>query len=144
VLASAAALGLLVSGVAAGSAPARGATYSGTTSRPEENEVSFRVASNAKRLLDFATRLGYNGKCGQGGGPNFVVRLDSMSLRRDGSFSGETTATLGQFKATIEISGRITGRSASGSVERTPATRCVGPPNEGANDYRETFTARAG
>ncbi|MGH2886353.1 MAG: hypothetical protein ACRDPA_27260, partial [Solirubrobacteraceae bacterium] len=46
-------------------------TYSGTTS--EHQPVTLKVVSNGDAITNFNTLLGYNGKCGQGGGPGYHV-----------------------------------------------------------------------
>jgi hypothetical protein len=123
--------------------PAKGATYRGATGKPGNNPISFKVARDGRHVTGLSTHLGYDGKCGQGGGPNFEVRASSITLKGNGRFSRVVTATLGPFKVKIQIAGRIKGRKATGTIEEVPANTCKGPPNDGANAYFETFSATA-
>src|SRR5690349_20463029 len=66
---------LLGVSAAAANGPVKGATYAGGAGREPGTfrageAVTFRVARNGTHVLNFTTKLGYNGKCGQGGGPN--------------------------------------------------------------------------
>jgi hypothetical protein len=135
---AAVALALLAAG-ALGSVK-KGATYRGATS--EHETVTFKVSSNGRNVLGFTTRLGYNGKCGEGGGPSYAIHAASIKLRRDGRFQATTTGTLGPNVATVTIIGRISGKKAGGVVEKA-GLRCSAGPYPGANGYRETFLATA-
>jgi hypothetical protein len=130
-----------LAGVAAATGPARGRTYKGTTT-PGGQAVSFKVSSSGKSVVNFTTTLGYDGKCGQGGGPAYNVRAASIPLHRDGTFKGSGTGTLGPLKPVrITVSGTIKGRRASGIVEEPAAFHCNTGPHIGANAYRDTFAA---
>jgi hypothetical protein len=132
---------LALAGAAVGGTVKKG-NYRGTTS--ERGAVSFKVSSNGKRVLAFTTAIGYNGKCGQGGGPAFTVTVPSMKLRSDGRFSGVGLGTLSTLKpVVIKVNGRIKGRKATGYVEDPSAVHCASGPNKGAAAYGETFTATA-
>src|SRR6476620_7565763 len=114
----------------AASGPKRGATYTG---KAGGETVSFTVSGNGKKVLNFTTRLGYNGKCGQGGGPTFSVRAASLTLARSGRFKGSTTGTFpgGHFAPVqIAIKGTIRGKQASGTVEEPAALHCTEGPNK--------------
>jgi hypothetical protein len=135
---------LLILAAAAGAAraPTKGATYSGMTSPPGASAVTFKVSANGKQVLNFATYLGYDGKCGQGGGPTYKVKARSLALH-GGRFAGTAKGTLGTIKpVTVKISGRIAGPNASGSVVEPAGFRCKSI-DKGANAYSETFTAKA-
>jgi hypothetical protein len=134
------ALALLAASALAG--VKKGATYRGTTSE-QRQAVSFKVSSNGRKILNFVTRLGYNGKCGQGGGPSYEVHVPSMSITSGGSFKGKVAVSLGPSQASVSVSGRIKGSKAGGVVEDPAALRCTSQPNLGANSYRETFLAKA-
>ena len=132
------ALALAIAAYAA--APLKNATYKGTTS--EHGAVSFKVSANGKKLLNFTGAIGYNGKCGQGGGPGYVFNA-SIAIGRAGRFSGVTEGRLSTIKPVqLKISGAINGHSASGTIEK-PGLRCKSGPHPNTNPYSESFTARA-
>ncbi len=124
--------------------PVKGATYSGTTS--EQIPVTFKISKSGHQIKAFATRLGYNGHCGQGGGPSYEVAVRTMGIGAGGKFSATTKAALKGVSAVkpvnVKVSGRISGRVASGSVVE-PGNRCSAP-HAGVLPYSETFTAQAG
>lgn len=124
--------------------PVKGATYSGTTS--EQIPVTFKVSRSGNQIKAFTTRLAYNGHCGQGGGPSYEIAVGTMGVGAGGRFSATTKAAFKGVSAikpvTVKVSGRISGRSASGSVVE-PGNRCSAP-HKGVLPYSETFTARAG
>jgi hypothetical protein len=135
--------------VAARSRPVKGGTYrgkatlKGATRTIEGPAVTFKVSRNGKKILNFTSTLGYDGKCGQGGGPAYAVRAQSIPLARNGGFKGHATGTLGTLHpVTIDVSGRIQGRTAHGTIVE-PKALCVGAPNAGAKAYLEQFTAKA-
>jgi hypothetical protein len=138
----AALLAALVTAAVAVAAPVRNGTYRGLTARGAN--VTFKVSANGKKVLGFTTILGYDGKCGQGGGPAWTVKVSSMALKSNGGFSGTGSGTLSVLKpVTIKVAGRIKGRNASGTVEEPAAFHCQTGPNKGANAYATTFTAKA-
>jgi hypothetical protein len=115
-------------------------SYEGTTGKTGGASVTFTVAANGKRILGFSTSLGYNGKCGQGGGPGFEIKVASMAISKKGAFSAKTTGTFpaaGVKSIKVSVSGHISGSKASGTVLE-PGDRCS---SSSANPYSETFTA---
>jgi len=124
--------------------PARG-PYTGTTS--ESIAITFKVSHNRKHVLNLSTEIGYNGKCGQGGGPGFKVTARSLTLKRNGTFSGTGTGAppVSFVKAIkVQITGKIRGRTATGNIEESPATHCgPGTTHPSASPYQETFIAKA-
>ena len=66
-----------------------------------------------------------------------------MAALRVKASVGVASGTLGPSKATITISGHLSGRRASGVVEETPSKTCVSGPHVGVNSYQETFSASA-
>lgn len=117
-------------------------SYSGITS--ESGSVTFTVSSNGKRVLSFSTAVGYDGKCGQGGGPGFEVKVKSMAISAKGAFSATVMGTFPVAAAKVKplkmkVSGHISGSSASGTVF-APGDMCTGGNH--ANPYSETFTAK--
>lgn len=150
-LASLLACALLCFGAAAFAAKAHGkhakhtqpGSYSGKTAKPGEVPVTFMVSANGKKILNFSTTLGYNGKCGQGGGPGYEVKVASMAITAKGSFSASVTGTfpVGAAKVKpikVKVSGHISGSSASGTVFKPGAT-CS--KSNHADPYSESFTA---
>jgi hypothetical protein len=146
VLALVCALLVLAAVTAAARAPkaVKGATYSGTTS--EQVPVTFKVSKSGNQIKAFATRLGYNGHCGQGGGPSYEVAVRTMGIGAGGKFSASAKAGLKGVAAVtpieVKVSGRIVGRTASGSVAE-PSNHCSAPHADRL-PYSETFTAQAG
>lgn len=143
---SIAALLVLAAVAVAAKAPkaVKGATYSGTTS--ERIPVTFEVSKSGRQIRAFSTGLGYNGHCGQGGGPSYEIAVGTIGIGASGKFSAITKAALKGVSAVkpvkVKVSGHISGRSASGSVVE-PGNRCSAP-HKGVLPYSETFTARAG
>lgn len=124
--------------------PVKGATYSGTTS--EQVPVTFKVSRSGNQIKAFTTRLGYNGHCGQGGGPSYEVAVRTMGIGAGGKFSTTTKAALKGVAAVkpvnVKVSGHVSGRVASGSVVE-PGNHCSAP-HAGVLPYSETFRALAG
>ena len=145
-LASAALLVLVTAAVASATAPAKNKTYSGISS--ERSPISFKVASNGKHVTKFTTTIGYNGKCGAGGGAPFVVKAASISIT-NGSFHKRVTAhgppgSTGIPARKFDVSGKFSGRggkTAKGSVAAVNL-HCL-PPNARKNPYSETYKATA-
>jgi hypothetical protein len=134
---------LSTAAVAWATAPAKNKTYSGTSS--ERSPISFKVASNGKHVTSFATTIGYNGKCGAGGGAPFVVKAASISISK-GSFHKRVTAHgprgSGIPPRKFDVSGKFSGKggkTAKGSVAAVNL-HCL-PPNARKNPYSETYGA---
>ena len=129
---------VLVGSSAAGAAAAR--TFSGTTS--ERVAVSFEVAG--KHVVAFSTSLGYDGKCGQGGGPGYTVKVASIKIGTGGRFSATTTG-VGPVPSvpsvTLRVSGRIKANHATGRVLE-PKHFCAAP-NQTKLSYAASFTANS-
>jgi hypothetical protein len=133
----AAGLGAAVAVVAAGGAFAANhvspGTYSGATS--EHQPVTFKVASSGHAITNFKTTLSYNGKCGQGGGPDFNVVVSRIAIPASGKFSKKTTLKLFTTHAPGEVTGKASGSKVTGKVVQFlhgKVNKC----------YVETFTAR--
>ncbi len=120
----------------ASAAPKQG-SYSGTTS--EKAPITFKVAGKTVKAI--TSSLGYNGKCGSGGGPGFSFVVPSAAIGAGGRFTVTVTAHAGSAKGVIKISGVISGSSAHGTIsEPTPFFTCQAP-NQKVNPYSETFSA---
>jgi len=109
--------------------------YFGTTS--EHGTVTFKVVANGAAITNFKTQLGYNGKCGQGGGPGYNVVIPRIAIPATGKFSKKTTLKLLKLRAPGEVSGTASGSKVTGKVVQF----LHGKPNK---CYVETFTARPG
>jgi hypothetical protein len=108
-------------------------SYSGTTS--EHGPVTLKVASGGHAITNFKTQLGYNGKCGQGGGPGYNAVISRIKIAANGKFSKRTTLKLLTFHAPGEVTGKASGDKVTGKVLEF----AQGKPNK---CYVETFTAR--
>ena len=131
---------LLLPGVSSAATPPKTGAYVGTTS--EKGSVAFTVSKSAATVQSFTAQLGYNGKCGQGGGPGFEISIPSMKLSKAGGFTATTTGVAGKTKGTIKIAGKLSRTTARGTiVEPIPWFKCQAP-NQKINPYSETFTAK--
>jgi hypothetical protein len=116
------------SGVNAGSC-------SGTAS--EHATVTFKVVSGGATLTGFKSTLSYNGKCGQGGGPDFNVNVSRIAIGAGGTFAQKTTLKLFSTHAPGEVSGKASGSRVTGKIVEF----LNGKPNK---CYTETFSASRG
>ena len=110
-------------------------SYFGTNS--EHGTVTFTVVDNGAAIKNFRTQIGYNGKCGQGGGPGYNVFISRIAIPANGKFSNKTTLKILKFHAPGEVSGKASGGKVTGKVVQF----LHGKPNK---CYVETFTARIG
>ena len=120
--------------LAAGKPPHKPGHYGGASS--EGQRVSFEVSKSGTSIKNFKTSIGYNGKCGPGGGPGFLPEASRVSIKH-GSFSiavkfrGVTTS-ISPMKG--KITGRFSGTKVTGTVARTGGSGC--------NGYSMTYVAR--
>ncbi len=116
VLAAVLILSLLLAAVAlaAKKAPEAG-TYEGTSS--EKSQVTFKVSSGGTAIQSFKTTIGYNGKCGQGGGPGYTAAAGRIAIK-NGSFS-ITTSFKGPVASVASKQGKITGKFSGTTVTGT-------------------------
>jgi hypothetical protein len=135
-LARVGALALLILALSAGVAAGRVASgrYVGETS--EGSPVAFQAAHGA--ITHFTAELGYNGKCGQGGGPGLTASIPRMKIGRTGSFGTDTRLTLGTL---VDDPGRVFGKAKGKVVTGTVEQFLHGKVNR---CYIETFTAEKG
>lgn len=134
---------LLVWGASIAVAAVVPGTYRGLTS--ERIEVKFKVSSDRHHILGFSSYVGYNGKCGSGGGPSFLIKVKSIPLSRAGNFVATTRATgpvASVQPTTVKVSGHVSGRKASGKILDLTISKCVSV-HPGAPSYSATFTASA-
>jgi hypothetical protein len=127
--------GLATAGVAlAATAPATG-KYFGTNS--EHDSVTFKVVQHGTAITGFKTTLGYNGKCGQGGGPGYNVSIARIAIPASGKFSKKTTLRV----AGVSAPGEVTGKASAFEVTGKVVQFLHGKTNK---CYTETFSAFPG
>jgi hypothetical protein len=125
---------LAIAGVALAATPLSTGKYFGSNS--ENGQVTFKVVSHGTALTNFKSTLGYNGKCGQGGGPGYNVKIARIAIPTSGKFTKKTTLRLLTFHAPGEVTGKV---SASGFEVKGKIIQFLhGKPNK---CYTETFTA---
>jgi hypothetical protein len=136
-----AALSALGAATALAAKPKAG-SYSGATG--EKNAVTFKVAADQSRILSFKANLGYNGECGQGGGPGYEIDVASIRIHAHGRFKASTKGTLRGLvpPVTIDITGVVSGAHAHGTIVE-PGNKCSAP-NQSKNPYSTTFSASVG
>jgi hypothetical protein len=119
-------------------------SYSGQSS--EHAAVTFRVVKKGHparlKAKSFSTQVGYDGKCGQGGGPVYVVKANSIPVNSSGNFSKVVLAkfaTGSSSSVKFKIKGHLSGSSATGSVA-AKGQHCA-PPHQKKNPFSVTFSA---
>lgn len=126
----------LLAGAAIAEAAAKAGSYAGTTS--EHQAVTLKISGHALKALK--TDIGYNGKCGQGGGPGYSIDVARVELGSKGSFSATIVLHSPNLKAAANRRATLTGK-ASGSTVRGKIVGVKFTFN-GCNGYTETFTAK--
>lgn len=124
---------MLVFGAALAVAAVKAGKYVGSTS--EHGAVTLTVSASAKKIEHFSAVLGYNGKCGQGGGPGLTAVPATVAIGADGKFSKNVTLSFG---TVIHDPGRVFGRVSGSKVTGTVEQFLKGVVNR---CYIETFTA---
>ena len=104
--------------------------YTGTTS--EHQPVSFQI--KGATVVSFKATLGYNGKCGPGGGPTYNVRASSIVIGGGGKFAKNVTLRFNSMTAPGQIKGVASGSRVTGGIVQF----LHGKPNR---CYSESFTA---
>jgi hypothetical protein len=127
--------GLLVTGTALAASSVFTGSYFGTTS--EHGTVTFKVVTHGPAITSFKSSLAYNGKCGQGGGPDFNVNVSRITIGTGGKFSKRTTLKLFKTTAAGQVSGKASGSRVTGKILEFVG----GKPNK---CYTETFSAELG
>jgi hypothetical protein len=100
--------------LAANKAPRPG-TYEGTSS--EKSPVTFKVSKGGTSVQSFKTDIGYDGKCGQGGGPGYEAAIAKIPIKK-GRFS-ITASFKGPVASVASKKGRITGKFSGKTVTGT-------------------------
>jgi hypothetical protein len=127
----------LVFGVALAQAAVKAGKYAGTSS--EGGAVTLTINANGKTITHFDAILGYNGKCGEGGGPGLTAAPSALSIGNGGSFSRDVTLSLTGIPTPIHDPGRVFGKASGSTVTGTIEQFLKGKVNK---CYVETFTAR--
>ncbi|HTU87320.1 MAG TPA: hypothetical protein VMF57_17195 [Solirubrobacteraceae bacterium] len=127
--------GLLVTGTALAATSVFPGSYFGTTS--EHGTVALKVVAHGPAITSFKSSLGYDGKCGQGGGPDFNVSVSRIAIGKGGKFSKRTTLKLASNHTVGVVSGKASGSRVTGKI----VGYLVNKPNP---CYTETFSARLG
>jgi hypothetical protein len=123
---------MLILGGALALGALRAGGYVGRTS--EQRPVTFTVTHG--RIAHFKAELGYNGQCGQGGGPDLTAAPPAIAVGRGGRFAVSVRLKLGTL---VNDPGRIEGRASHSTVTGKVIQLLDGKPNR---CYTETFTAR--
>jgi hypothetical protein len=126
----------LILGAAVALAGVRAGKYSGSTS--EQGTVTLTVSAGGKKITHFDATLGYNGKCGQGGGPGLTAAPAAIAIGAGGRFSEDVALNLGTL---VHDRGRVLGRVSGAKVTGTIEQFLDGKVNK---CYVETFTAHRG
>lgn len=126
-------LALATAALAASKAPKAG-TYEGTSS--EKGPVTLRVSKGA--VVSFKTAIGYDGKCGQGGGPGFEPVVTNAAIKK-GRFS-VTVTFKGEVTSIPSKQGTVTGKFSGGKVTGTVAIPSL-KTSTGCLSYSETYSA---
>ncbi|HXA54873.1 MAG TPA: hypothetical protein VNV37_08370 [Solirubrobacteraceae bacterium] len=121
--------------LAATEAPKAG-TYEGTNS--EKGPVVLKVAKGGTGVLGFKTAIGYDGKCGQGGGPGFEPEIFGARIK-NGRFA-VTAKFKGEVPSIPAKQGKVTGRFSGTKVTGTVVIPSL-KTKKGCLSYAETYTA---
>lgn len=132
--AAACSLALGAVALAAAKPPHKPGHYGGSSS--ERQSVTFQVSKSGTAVLSFKTSIGYNGKCGPGGGPGFLPEASRISIKH-GRFSiavkfKGVTASIPPMNG--KITGKFSGKTVTGTVARTGGSGC--------NGYSMTYRAK--
>jgi hypothetical protein len=124
----------LVFGAALAVAAVKAGKYSGVTS--EGGPVTLTVGANKTTITHFSATLGYNGKCGQGGGPGLTAAPASLTIGAGGTFGKDLPLSLANGE---HDPGRVSGKVSGSTVTGTIAQFLHGKVNK---CYVETFSAQ--
>jgi hypothetical protein len=109
-------------------------SYRGPTS--ESQPIGFAISG--RKIQQLHTTIGYNGKCGQGGGPGYSISAGGVKINAKGKFSA-TVTLLPPVKSIPNAKGSLTGTASGSTVHgkivdlKTAHFKC--------NGYTETFAA---
>jgi hypothetical protein len=124
----------LLFGAALAVAAVKAGKYSGVTS--EGGPVTLTISANKKTITHFNATLGYNGKCGPGGGPGLTAAPASLTIGAGGSFGKDLSLSIANGEHEPgRVFGKVSGSKVTGTVEQSlhgKVNKC----------YVETFTAQ--
>ncbi len=135
---------LLLAFAAAASAghPKKGKAYKGVNSETEP--VTLKVSKTGSQVASFKTLVGYNGACGQGGGPAFTIKAKNVPISSSGKFKAHVKGTFPSNPSLVKplpfsVTGTFSGKTVHGTVKETgKLAHCQGNKK---NPYAATFTA---
>lgn len=136
-LAAVAGAGTLLLGGAIAQAAVRSGSYSGLTSE----KIPITVTISGHKLKNLKTEIGYNGRCGQGGGPGYNINAKQVTIKSNGTFSARITL-VGPVKSVpnepATLKGKASGNTVTGKiVDQSPFLKTAK-----CNGYTETFTVK--
>ena len=133
----AAVLGTTLVAGAVAEAAVKSGSYAGTNS--EGGSATLKISGH--KLEQLKTQIGYNGKCGQGGGPGYGINVKRVTIKPSGTFSARITL-ISMFKGVASepasLKGKASGNTVTGKiVDMSPVLL-----NAKCNGYTETFTTK--
>lgn len=137
-LATATGIATLLLGAAfaqAGVVKVKAGSYSGQTS--EKVAITFKIAG--RWIESLKTAIGYNGKCGQGGGPGYTISVNKIKIKDNGSYFANITLK-GPVAAVKNSPGTLKGKASGSTV--TGKIVDSSTAKFSCNGYTETFTAK--
>jgi hypothetical protein len=111
-------------------------TYEGASS--EKGLVTLKVAKGGIAVVSFKTAIGYDGKCGQGGGPGFEPTITNAPIKK-GRFS-VTVTFKGEVPSIPSKKGKVTGKFSGSTVTGTVVIPSLKTAT-GCLSYNETYSA---
>lgn len=135
-LAAIAALGttLIVGSIA--SAAVKSGSYTGTNS--EGGTVTLKITGH--KLEQLKTDIGYDDKCGAGGGPGYAVDANRVTITNKGKFSARVK--LVSFDTGVAtVPGSLTGKATGDKVTGKIVDMSADLLHAKCNGYIETFSA---
>lgn len=128
---------LLVGGglAQAGVVKVNAGSYAGKTS--EKGAITFKIVGRS--IENLHTTIGYNGKCGQGGGPGYSISVNKVALKSNGAYSAKITLR-GPVAAVKSQPGTLKGKASRSTVTGRIVDSTTAKFS--CNGYTETFTAK--
>jgi len=114
-------------------------SYAGKTS--ERGAVTFKIVH--RQITGFLTYVGYNGSCGQGGGPGFKISIAKRNIPINAAGKFSTGITLqGPVRSVPNDTGTLTGTAAGSRVTGKIINLTQEHHTSCKHGYNETFTAQ--
>jgi len=119
--------------------PVVSGNYAGKTS--ERGAVTFKIAK--RQIVGFLAYDGYNGTCGQGGGPGFKISITKRNIPINAAGKFSTGITLqGPDRSVPNDVGTLTGTAAGSRVTGKIVNLTQEHHTVCKQGYNETFTAQ--